>query len=74
MVRKSKVAEKPAKKEAKVAPVKKPRQAKIEVDAVEQVKDGTFKGEYTTYAYNNGELISFDIDWDRLKEHLRKVG
>ena len=35
---------------------------------------GTVQGEYSTSVYNNGELISFDIDWDKLKEHMKKVG
>ena len=35
---------------------------------------GTIQGEYSTSVYNNGELISFDIDWDKLKEHMKKVG
>ena len=46
---------------------KKVKEVKAEVVAVEQVKDGTFKGEYSTSLYNNGELISFDIDWDMLR-------
>ena len=81
MVRKTKVAEKPAKKEAKVAPVKKPRQAKAQAIVPDGMVvapkfEGTYTvtGNYSTSTYNNGDLISFDIDWDRLKEHLRKVG
>lgn len=75
MVRKTKVAEKPTKKEAKAAPVKKPRQVKTEA-IVAPVVEGTYTvtGNYSTSTYVNGDLISFDLDWDRLKEHLRKVG
>jgi hypothetical protein len=36
--------------------------------------DGTIDGEYSRSVYVNGELISFDIDWDKLKEHMKKVG
>jgi hypothetical protein len=35
---------------------------------------GKIQGEYSTSVYNNGELISFDIDWDKLREHMKKVG
>jgi hypothetical protein len=52
---------------------KKVKEVKAEVVAVEQVKDGTFKGEYSTSLYNNGELISFDIDWDMLKKHVQSA-
>ena len=37
-------------------------------------KTGTVTGLYSESVYNNGELISFNIDWDKLKEHVGKVG
>lgn len=28
--------------------------------------DGRIEGQYSTFLWNNGELVSFDIDWDKL--------
>ena len=41
---------------------------------VKTEKHGTVIGEYSTSVYDNGKLLSFDIDWDKLKEHMKKVG
>ena len=30
-------------------------------------------GNYSTTVYQNGEKISFDIDWDRLREYMRTI-
>jgi len=38
-----------------------------------EIKSGVFEGEYSKSLYNNGELVSFDIDWDKLKEHMKKI-
>jgi hypothetical protein len=36
-------------------------------------KQENVTGNYSTAVYNNNELISFDIDWDRLKIHVREA-
>ena len=36
--------------------------------------DGTVEGEYSKSEYLNGELIRFDIDCDKLRDHIKKVG
>jgi hypothetical protein len=58
------------------APKKASSRTKTTVEKVQFLKtaDGTIDGEYTRSIYINGELISFDIDWDKLKEHMKKVG
>ena len=30
------------------------------------VQNGKIEGQYSTSLWNNGELVSFDIDWDKL--------
>ena len=30
-------------------------------------------GNYSTTVYQNGEKLSFDIDWDRLREYMRTI-
>jgi len=50
---------------------KTPRVKKIESPKL--LKDGVIEGEYSKSVYNNGELVSFDIDWDKLKEHMKKI-
>ena len=46
------------------------------VTQIETLKmpDGTVDGEYSRSVYVNNELVSFDIDWDKLREHMKKVG
>lgn len=55
---------------------KKSSKTKSKDDDIKTLKmnDGTVQGEYSTSVYNNGELISFDIDWDKLRDHMKKVG
>ena len=36
--------------------------------------DGTIEGEYSRSVYVNNELISFDIDWKKLEDYMKKVG
>ncbi|NDB84985.1 MAG: hypothetical protein EB127_20135 [Alphaproteobacteria bacterium] len=38
-----------------------------------EAKSGTVQGVYSTSVYANGELVSFEIDWDKLKDHLKTV-
>ena len=47
----------------------------LKVKKIEAPKtvDGVVEGEYSKSLYNNGELVSFDIDWDKLKEHMKKI-
>ncbi len=53
----------------------KPTKKKKEVEEVivAPVKDGIEIGNYSTTVYKNGEKISFDIDWDKLREYMRTV-
>ena len=37
------------------------------------VKDGVEDGQYSKSTWNNGELISFDIDWDKLSSIVRSL-
>ncbi len=55
---------------------KKSSKTKSKDDDIKTLKmnDGTVQGEYSISVYNNGELISFDIDWDKLRDHMKKVG
>ena len=47
----------------------------LKVKKIEAPKtvDGVVEGEYSKSLYNKGELVSFDIDWDKLKEHMKKI-
>jgi len=51
----------------------KPKQSKKKLILKPQVKDGEVKGEYSTALWNNGELVSFDIDWDKLKKIVESL-
>ena len=54
-------------------PKGRPKKIKEAVKVVEQPApklDGKIEGMYSTSLWNNGELISFDIDWELLKKHV----
>ena len=42
-------------------------------NAVEILADGVYEGVYSKTVIKDGQKISFDIDWDKLREHLRTV-
>jgi len=52
---------------------KRGRKAKIVTSDPVVQKDGIIIGEYSKSVWNNGELVSFDIDWNKLAEHMKKV-
>ena len=55
---------------------KKKRGRKVKIlssDSIAVQKDGIVEGNYSKALWNNGELVSFDIDWDKLAEHMKKV-
>ena len=58
-------------KKTSSTPVKKKTPSKKKV--TEQIKDGVEIGNYSTTVYQNGEKISFDIDWNRLREYMQTV-
>lgn len=35
--------------------------------------DGKVEGQYSTTLWNNGEIISFDIDWEKLAEIVKTL-
>jgi len=37
------------------------------------VKDGVVEGNYSKAVWKNNELLSFDIDWDKLSKYMKKV-
>ncbi|NBS61474.1 MAG: hypothetical protein EBT26_05465 [Microbacteriaceae bacterium] len=51
---------------------KKTKTKKTQVEKVAP-KDGLIEGEYSKSLWNNGELISFDIDWDKLTEICKNL-
>jgi hypothetical protein len=62
---------KPAAKKTEPKPTKKKKE--VEENIVAPVKDGIEIGNYSTTVYKNGDKISFDIDWDKLREYMRTV-
>lgn len=55
---------------------RKPRIENLETsnDQLIGVRSGKVEGNYSTSTYStNGVLINFQIDWDKLKEHMKKV-
>lgn len=53
---------------------RKPRTKKVkEVIEDTNVQHGLVEGEYSKALWNNGELISFDIDWDKLATIVKKM-
>ena len=64
----------PRKPAAKKIETKTPKKKKeVEEVIVAPVKDGIEIGNYSTTVYKNGDKISFDIDWDKLREYMRTV-
>jgi hypothetical protein len=49
---------------------------KTTITQVDNLKylDGTVEGEYSRSVYVNNELVSFDIDWKKLEDYMKKVG
>ena len=37
------------------------------------VNNGVQEGQYSRSTWNNGELISFDIDWDKLAAIVKNI-
>jgi len=62
---------KPAVKKSE--PKKKTTSNKVIEPTVAPITTGVIEGNYTKTVYENGEKISFEIDWDRLKEYMRTV-
>ncbi|NBO36428.1 hypothetical protein EBU91_02675 [bacterium] len=53
---------------------KKKSSKKIKIqEQVEQKTHGNVQGEYTTFEWNNGELINFYIDWDKLSNIVKTL-
>jgi len=64
---------KPAAKKAEPKAKKTKVVEKIEEVKAPAIPDGIVEGIYSTSVYKDGDKISFDIDWDKLKEHMRTV-
>lgn len=62
----------------KADPTKVPKEGKTKTSVTKTEilvdRNGEVQGEYSKSVYVNNELISFDIDWDKLKDHMKKVG
>ena len=56
---------KPATKKVEPKTTKKKKEV-----ASEPIISGKVEGNYTTTVYENGDKISFEIDWDKLKQHV----
>jgi len=63
-------------KRAEKSKVPKEYPTNITKTVVDKLKhpDGTIEGEYSRSVYFNNELISFDIDWKKLEDYMKKVG
>jgi len=51
---------------------KKVRAKKPKEETVVQT-NGKVEGQYSTSLWNNGELVSFDIDWDKLAAIVKSL-
>lgn len=62
-------------KKAETSKISKEGKTKTSVTKTEILVDrnGEILGEYSKSVYNNGELVSFDIDWDKLRDHMKKI-
>lgn len=62
-------------KKAETSKTPKEGKTKTSVTKTEVLVDrnGEILGEYSKSVYNNGELVSFDIDWDKLRDHVKKI-
>ena len=47
---------------------RKPKTEKLDSTSSTTQKHGVVEGNYSVSNWNNGELISFNIDWDKLKK------
>jgi len=59
------------KNKAEKSAVSKPKKATILTQPLRVT--GNVVGLYSTSIYNDGELVDFIIDWDKLKEHVKSV-
>ena len=68
------LTEKQAKQVAESAPKpKKPAKVKTEVFDVKPEEPGVHVGNYSIRTVDNNGKVSFDIDWDKLREHMKTV-
>ena len=68
------LTEKQAKQVAESAPKpKKPAKVKTEVFDVKPEEPGVHVGNYSVRTVDNNGKVSFDIDWDKLREHMKTV-
>jgi translation initiation factor 1 (eIF-1/SUI1) len=51
---------------------RKTRTKKPKSDVVVQA-EGKVEGKYTTSIWNNGELVSFEINWDKLASIIKNL-
>ena len=51
---------------------KKVRSKKLK-DPVVQTQDGVVEGEYSTFIWENGTLVSFNIDWKKLSRIVKNL-
>ncbi|NBW22497.1 MAG: hypothetical protein EBR82_82570 [Caulobacteraceae bacterium] len=51
---------------------KKTRTKKVSVEQIDSPKEGTVEGEYSKAVWKSGELISFDIDWEKLASLVKE--
>ena len=68
------LTKKQAKQVAESAPkAKKPVKVKTELVEVKPEEPGVHVGNYSVHTVDNDGKVSFDIDWDRLREHMKTV-
>lgn len=56
----------------KIKRTSKPRKNKVP-QIQQPLNHGLTEGQYSSSLWNNGELISFDIDWDKLAEIVKNI-
>jgi hypothetical protein len=68
------VSKKTAEKVQKTAPKpKKPAKVKTELFDVKPEEPGVHVGNYSVRTVDHDGKVSLDIDWDRLREHMKTV-
>lgn len=68
------LTKKQAKQVAESAPkAKKPTKVKSELVEVKPEEPGVYVGNYSVRTVDNDGKVSFDIDWDRLREYMKTV-
>ena len=68
------LTEKQAKQVEESAPkAKKPAKVKTELVEVKPEEPGVYVGNYSVRTVDNDGKVSFDIDWDRLREYMKTV-